>query len=503
MRSIPIVLLAASLLSGPAGATPVAAARVSLEPGQRAYGQIRFEPCSLQAPGMPVAVEAQCGTLEVAENREDPESRRITLGIGWIPVDGIADPDPVFMLAGGPGQAAKQAYPMVHAAFRDVRRSRHIILVDARGTGDSQPLVCRDSEGRANLTEGTSEDLDTARDFARRCAETLGREADLRFYSTGEHIDDLDEVRRALGVARINLVGISYGTRVAQQYAKRYPEATRSVVLDSVVPNSLVLGADHAANLQQALDTHFERCREDAGCSANIGNPRELLDQVSQTLREGDIAPVSYRDARSGEWKEATPEFGHLAILLRMYAYSPETATTLPYLLEQAAGGRYAAMLAQAEAITGSLTEQIYHGMQLSVSCTEDADELRADPAQDASVLGNQLVEFTQAQCAVWPRGSRDPVFREPLTGDLPVLLLSGEFDPVTPPRYGDEVAESLDRARHLVLPGQGHSVLGLGCAPKLLAQFIEKADPAALDAACLERLKPLPPFAGPYGWEP
>jgi pimeloyl-ACP methyl ester carboxylesterase len=503
MRS-PAILIATTLLwAGFANATPATGHAAKSDPGQRSFGDIVFEPCSLQAPGMPIAVEAQCGRLEVPENRDDPDSRRISLGIGWIPVDGAAEPDPVVLIAGGPGQAAKQAYPMLHAAFRDVRRARHVILVDARGTGDSQPLVCRDSEGRANLTEGDSEDVDTARRFARGCAETLGRDADLRYYSTGEHIDDLEAVRRALGVAQFNLIGVSYGTRVAQQFAMRYPASTRSVVLDSVVPNSLVLGAEHSANLEAALNTQFARCRDDAGCSSRIGNPRALLDQVATTLRGDGLAPVRFREAQSGEWREETPQFGHLAILLRMYSYSPETATLLPYLLHEAAEGRYEAMLAQAEALTGNLTEQIYHGMQLSVSCTEDADELRADPAQTGGVMGNALVEFTQAQCEVWPRGVRDPAFREPLTGDLPVLLLSGEYDPVTPPRYADEVASHLSNARHLILPGQGHSVVGLGCAPKLFAQFLEKTDAKTLDAECLQRLKPLPPFAGPYGWEP
>lgn len=476
---------------------------MSLEPGQRAFGQIRFEPCSLQAPGMPVSVEAQCGSLEVPENRDDPGSRRISLGIAWIPVDEGAEPDPVVLLAGGPGQAAKQAYPMVHGAFRDARRARHVILVDARGTGDSQPLVCRDADGMAAITEGDEDSPEQARNFARRCADTLGRDADLRFYSTSEHIDDLEAVRKALGVPQFNLVGVSYGTRVAQQFAKRYPGSTRSIVLDSVVPNSLVLGSDHSANLQAALNQQFARCRDDAACAENLGDPRALLDRVAETLRGGDLPPVRFRAARSGEWQEEVPTFGHLAILLRMYAYSPETATVLPFLLHEAANGRYEAMLAQAESLGANLTEQIYHGMQLSVSCTEDADELRADPSQEGSVIGNQLVEFTRAQCEVWPKGVRDPAFREPLDGDVPVLLLSGELDPVTPPSYADEVASHLSKARHLVLPGQGHSVVGLGCAPKLFAQFLEKLDPSGLDAECLQRLKPLPPFAGPYGWEP
>jgi len=263
------------------------------------------------------------------------------------------------------------------------------------------------------------------------------------------------------------------------------------------------LGLTSELTMPNALNTQFARCRDDVGCAEKIGDPSALLDRVGQQLRAGELAPVRFRDARSGEWKEEVPRFGHLALLLRMYAYSPETATLLPWLLHEAAEGRYEALLAQAENLSSSLTGQIYHGMQLSVMCTEDADELRADPADESSVLGTEMIRFSEAQCAAWPRGTRAESFRTPLAGDLPVLLLSGELDPVTPPRYGDEVVKTLPKGRHLVLPGQGHSVVGLGCMPKLFAQFVEAADASKLDATCLERLKPLPPFAGPYGWEP
>ena len=137
------------------------------------------------------------------------------------------------------------------------------------------------------------------------------------------------------------------------------------------------------------------------------------------------------------------------------------------------------------------------------MSCTEDADELHPDPSDADTVLGGEFVAYIKAQCAIWPRGQRPADFREPARGDVPVLLLSGELDPVTPPRYGDEVAQHLDHARHLVLRGQGHNVIGVGCTPKLVARFIESTDPDALDAQCLERLATLPPFTGHYGWEP
>ena len=214
------------------------------------------------------------------------------------------------------------------------------------------------------------------------------------------------------------------------------------------------------------------------------------------------LAPVRYRDPTSGDWREEAPTYGHLAVLLRMYAYQPQAASILPWIVHEAAEGRYESLLAQSRMVYGEVSEAMMHGMELSVICTEDP-EIAVDPKDADTVIGNEFVAFQQAQCAVWPKGKRAADFRKPLAGDVPLLAMSGEYDPVTPPRYGDEVVKTLPKGRHLVLPGQGHSVLTTGCMPKLYAQFVETADAKALDAECLKRLKASPPFAGYYGWEP
>lgn len=466
------------------------------------YGGLRFEPCSLAGSGN-TTVRAQCSSLAVPENPDDPEGRQIELAIALVAADGMAQPDPVYMIAGGPGQSALETYPMLHAAFADVRRSRHVILVDARGTGGSNPLHCPLDEDDPVLAL-TGEEAEAATlEFTRRCRAQLEQVADLRFYTTGEHVRDLDAVRQALGVDRINLVGVSYGTRVAQQYAATYPDHIRALVLDSVAPNSLVLGQEHARNLEDALETHFARCREDRACVANLGDPREQLGLVRERLQAGGIGPVRYRDPVDGQWREDVPRFGHLAGLLRMYPYQPTMASMLPLLLHEAAQGRYESLLAQARMTYRNLGDSIAMGMSLSVTCSEDAPDFDTRAGDDGTVLGDTFLAMMDEQCGLWPRGSRAEGFRAPLEGDVPVLAISGEFDPVTPPRYGDEVVGHLPNGRHLVLPGQGHSVLSLGCMPKLFAQFIESTDAAALDASCLERLRPTPPFAGYYGWEP
>ncbi|WP_133000104.1 alpha/beta fold hydrolase [Luteimonas arsenica] len=488
-------------------AAPLAVALAACAPtgsapggGQR-FGSIDFESCALSTVGAP-AVEAQCASFEVPEDHDRPDGRRIALSIAIVPSSGLAAPDPVVMIAGGPGQAALESYPQVAQAFEDVLRRRDVVLVDARGTGGSHPLRCEDEEG-GNAFGVDDMSPDAMRAFAARCRDALSADSDLRRYATTDHVRDLEAVRKALGAPQLNLVGISYGTRVAQQYARTFPESTRSVVIDGVVPNSMVLGQEHARNLEQALDVQFERCRAEPSCIDNLGDPTRQLATVRTALEGGDLAPVQYRDPTNGEWLEDQPTFGHLAVLLRMFSYQPAAAATLPLLLHEAAEGRYAPLMAQSRMLVGSIGGQMAHGMQLSVMCTEDAAEMAVDPGDDGSVLGNDMVAVFKAQCAEWPTAARPEGFREPLSGDLPVLAISGEFDPVTPPRYGDEVVAHLPRGRHLVAPGQGHNVIGAGCMPKLFAQFIENADADGLDAACLERLAPTPPFAGNYGWEP
>ena len=467
----------------------------------RTLGALTFEPCSLSPDGLALTVAAQCTKLAVAEDRSKPDGRTIELAIAWIPNDD-AEPaaDPVFFLAGGPGQAALESYPLLHAAFAEVRRRRHIVLVDQRGTGGSNRLACKDERGDNAFAGDDPLDVAASVEFVRRCAAELGDA--VRHYTTTDAVEDLEAVRAAIGADEIDLVGVSYGTRVAQQYAKRHPEHTRAIVLDGVVPNTLVLGAEHAMNLEAALDAHFARCAKAPACAERFGSPRANLDAL---LAEARSAPrtVAYRDPQSNAPREDRFDAATLASVVRLYAYQPTTAALLPLSLHEAAQGRPESLLAQARMLTSLVGESIMHGMQLSVICAEDAPELAARAEDADTTLGTVLVEHLLAQCEAWPRGRRADDFREPLTGEVPVLLLSGELDPVTPPRYGEEVAKSLANARHLVLAGQGHNVLGQGCAPKLVARFLEQKGAATLDVACLEDLGDTPPFAGYYGWEP
>ena len=464
----------------------------------RMLGSIAFKPCTLAPEFGAGSVEAQCGTLSVAENPAKPDGRKIALNIAWLPSDDNAEvaPDPVFMLAGGPGQSATETYPQIAAAFRQVNKHRNVILVDQRGTGKSNPLVCKDVD--ADMAESA----DAARLYAEQCRDKLEKKADLRFYTTTDAIRDLDAVRKSIGANKINLVGISYGTRVAQQYAMRYPGSTRSIVLDSVAPNSLILGNEFAVNLQQALNLQFDQCEKMPACVKALGHPRAQLDTLMATLRK-DPPLVTYRDAGTGESKQERLQPDAVAGLMRMYAYVPLASSLLPLELSEASHGRYDGLMALSKMLGNSVGDTMAMGMQLSVVCSEDAFGFRPDPAAEGTLLGNQFSQFMGAQCAIWPKGTLPADFHQPLTSKVPALVLEGEMDPVTPPRYGEEVVKTLPNARLLVLRGQGHNVIGAGCMPKLFAEFIDTTDAKALDAKCLDTLTYVPPFTSFNGWEP
>jgi pimeloyl-ACP methyl ester carboxylesterase len=466
----------------------------------RMLGKFAFKGCSLSSAMSRDSIDAQCATFAVPEDRGQPNGRKIALNIAWLPAtsDGEQAPDPVFLLAGGPGQAAVEAYPVLDSVFKEVRKHRDVILVDQRGTGKSNLLACKMDEA----DDATTPDLAAAQAAAAKCVTALSTKADLRHYTTSDAIADLDAVREAIGAAQINLVGVSYGTRVAQQYAMHHPKTTRSIVLDSVVPNTLQLGNIFARNLDDALALQFALCSKAPSCKGKLGDPRTELTQLLTKLRAAPVE-VTYRDATTGEQAQATLNADAVAGLVRMYAYMPIAGSLLPKLIHEANNGHYADLVALAKMMGGDLKDTMAMGMQFSVICSEDNQGMIARTEDANTVLGNGMAESMASMCKVWPKGDVPADFHTPLATNVPALVLEGEFDPVTPPRYGKDVVKTLPNGRLFILRGQGHNVIGAGCMPKLFTQFIEKADAKALDGACLDKLNYVPPFTSFNGWEP
>ena len=468
------------------------------------WGSVDWTPCTIgggsHATGPSVA--AVCASFEVPENHADATGRRISLHMAVVrSLARDPEPDPVVFLDGGPGGAATRDYAAMEAAFEPLRKHRHILLIDQRGTGLSHPLRCEPDVADAHLREDlpVQGQRESGLQQLHQCALRLQAQADPRYYTTTDAIQDLEAVRIALGAPRFNLVGVSYGTRVAQQYARRYPSAVRTLALDGAVPNALVLLSEHARNLEDAVQARFATCRATPACVQHYGDPWVTLKQVQARLHARPV-DVDIRDAQSFAPQRHRLGEVQLAALVRFYAYAPAPSALLPYVVAQAAGGQYGPLLSQSRFVSDDLQEQVAGGMEASVFCAEDADLLQVQPRDEGTLLGSRFVADAIAVCGVWPHAGRPAEFHQPLHSDVPALVFTGEFDPVTPPRYGREVVQGLSRGRMLELKGQGHAVASVGCMPQVLERFVRHANALALDATCLDALGDMPAFLDANG---
>jgi len=480
----------------PAAAPAVAAKAVPpAKPQTWTLGSLTLTACNLAQPNSGLSTAAWCTDFPVPENRADPHSRTIKLKLAVLRSSAqVASRDMLAFLVGGPGQAATDSASQIAAMLQPLMAHRDVLLLDQRGTGGSNALTCKGSADTTKLDDDSTFDAARMHSDAADCLKQLSDRADPRYYTTTIAAQDLEDVRKAIGSPQFDLIGVSYGTRMAQQYLMHYPDAVRSVVLDSVVPNSLALGEDFARNLDDALKAQFARCTAEPACKKQFGDPDQTLYQLRDALR-ANPHEVSFRDPQSYRTVKRVLNENSLASVVRMFAYTPATAALLPLSIDAAAHGDVGPLLGQAKILSSDLSELMGSGMQYSVICSEDADLLTPRPQDADTILGTHMIDAFGAVCSAWPKGTRPADFHQPLKTDKPVLLLAGQYDPVTPPRYADEVAKGLPNARVLLFKGQAHSVMSVGCAPQLVQHFIEKLDPKTLDASCLDRLQPTPIF--------
>ncbi|MBL0162188.1 MAG: alpha/beta fold hydrolase [Xanthomonadales bacterium] len=456
------------------------------------FGTLDFSACELKREHSAATTKAWCSPFQVAENRADPNSRKLDLKFALIASTQAADDDFIVYLAGGPGQSAIDTWPQMADPLGPARKHRHVLLLDQRGTGASNPLTCKRDDGQDE--DSLPFDLERTAASTQSCIDEVSKIADPRFYTTTDAVEDLEALRQALGAPKLDLVGVSYGTRLAQQYLKRHPEGVRSIVLDSVAPNELALGGEFARNLDDALKAQFANCAKQAACAKAFPDPYASLVTLRKTLTDTP-RKISHADPVSFEQKTETLNGDSMVGLVRMFAYAPETAALLPHTIEQSLAGNDVPLLGQIGILEQGVEALVGSGLQLSVICSEDADRLTSGEADADTLLGKRMVEVLKAQCEIWPRGQRPTDFNEPVKGDTPILVLEGELDPVTPPRYGEQVMQHLDNAKLIVAKGQGHNIIGRGCMPKLVSQFMDTLAPKTLDVGCADALGPIPYF--------
>lgn len=478
----PIIILLLALLASCSPQNLIAAPESS----------ITLEDCTLTSPAGS-QFDARCGTLTVLEDRSNPSGRQIELHVAVYPaITRDPEPDPLFLLAGGPGQSAIETFPALLGLLFTIHEDRDIVLVDQRGTGRSNPLRCLDPEDETL-------DEDEALEKLQSCPDSL--DADPRFYSTEIAMTDLDEVRSALGYETINIYGASYGTRAALTYLRMFPERVRTVTLDAVVDPDFIMFMDAAIDGQLALDRFFARCESDEACNSTFPNLRKEFSNLLDRL-EKDPAEISMPHPLTNKPFELTVTREVVTNMVFNSLYAPEIAATLPLSIHAAyVDENYVPLISQALLVNAGL----YDGMFYAVTCTEDAPLISAADAakrSEQSVFADRTVDFVEV-CSRWQKGEVSPQFREPVVADAPVLILSGEADPITPPWHAEKVAEHLTNHVHLVFSDMGHGNLSNRCSSNLFENFIESASVDGLDTSCVEKVQPPPFFVGFSGPRP
>lgn len=480
----PLAALATLLMA--LAATPAGAAELALSP------------CRL--PGL--RHELLCGRLARPLDPARPDGPSIDIHVAVLPATARGKrPDPVVLLAGGPGQSAIALAGQVQPLFSRLGHRRDLVFVDQRGTGRSAPLDCPGEEALP-----LAERLDPARAIARlaECRRRLEAlpHGDLRQYTTPIAMADLEAVRAGLGAPQLNLVGASYGTRAALEYLRQFPQRVRRVLLDGVAPADMVLPASMAVDVQAAFDALLADCERMSDCRAR--HPR--LGERWQAWLAALPVTVAAADPTDGRPVSVPLTRDSVAGAVRGPLYAPALAAALPYAIDEALAGRGTPLLGLAASLGGGARRlKIAEGMHFSVVCAEDWPRMpdAAAPASSASDFGTAYAAPYAALCPGWPRGSVPEDYVRIAPSPAAVLALSGTLDPATPPRHGARVVAALGaKARHVIVPNAGHGVLAsVACARDVLQRFIEAEDDTAalaVDTRCMQGLPRPPAFEPP-----
>jgi pimeloyl-ACP methyl ester carboxylesterase len=420
---------------------------------------------------------ARCGVVEVPESREG--GRTIALNVVVIPAaTGSPHEAPIFHLEGGPGLAGTGAAPFY--AESPYHRSHDVVLFDMRGTGASHPLRCPALERRSSLEDMYPEAEVSA------CVRELEGQADLTAYTTERAADDVDQVRQALGYETIDLWAVSYGTRLAQEYLRRFGGHVARSVLVGFVPVDYRPPLFHATNAQRVLDLVFHKCQTDAACSARYPRLRADWETLRDALKRGVVVRrgTEQSSLREGPFLEA----------VRTMMGTAAGQRRLPALIHAAAAGDFAPFLERLPKDSAQFAEGLY----LAISCSEGAARIQLEDVErytTGTFLGDYRVRQERQACALWPLASPSAASFEPLTSAAPVMVLSGEMDHVAAPDWGQRFCAALPSCRFVSVPDMGHGPFDLdvwtggACFDQVAASFLD--DPATVDLSCLKAMHP------------
>ena len=441
---------------------PGAAAKSTLQP--RTVGSIAFEPCLDNG-------DALCGKYEVYENRALQNGRKIALNIMLLPSLAPRPPaDPWFAIAGGPGQSAVQAYPVLELTAK-IRQQRDVVLVDQRGTGGSNPLPCqlRDS----NDPQAVFADLFPL-EKVRACRAELEKKADLTQYTTTIAVEDLDDVRRAMGYDKLNLFGDSYGSRLALVYLRRHPEHVRTVTLQAIAPPDYKLFVGFPKTTRASIEGVLRLCASDDACHKALPDLEKEFKAVSARLAK---APAE------ANLNGQTITISDSAFIngTRSMLYIPELLSRLPLLVHRAYGGDWTPFVRASLFARRGLDRTVLRGMQFSVVCAEDVPGLETK-------TDDPRFRMMQEACHEWPHGAVPTDFHAPIRSSVPALLISGALDPVTPPEASKRLPGDLRNSRSIVVKEGTHTTAS-PCIDGLIVDFVNRGSAADLDVSCVSQI--------------
>jgi pimeloyl-ACP methyl ester carboxylesterase len=447
-------------------------------------GRVTFE--SFEQDGKPK--ETVRGQIEVFEDNIKNQGKKIKLNIEVVPAKATTyKAEPMFIIMGGPGQAATDLISFFSEIFKPLNEKSDLVFVDQRGTGKSNPLQL---SGEYNTLADYFKDDFANKETIAKSFDSLSKTNNLNCYGTLNAIIDLDKVREIMGYKKINIYGTSYGTRVSIAYINKYPNRVKTATLKGLVPHDFVIPTNFAEDAQRSLDIMISDCKANPACNSAYPTLQSEFETFFNSQFPLSI-DILNPETQNKETLTLTKDI--VALNMRVLLMSPSTTKNIPFLITQFNRGNYEPLTDILLTIKKSYLKGVYDGMTLCVICNEDYPLLtKMEKTSVAETfLGDYWIFRVNNSCEVWnsPKKAlqKDNIKKQ----STPVLIISGNRDGATPPKYGDEVLKYFPNGRHIVVNSGSHSFDGMrNCVDKIICNFVVTGQNKSLKTDCVDLIK-------------
>lgn len=443
-----------------------------------------------------------CGNYSVFENHQTKQGRKISLYLIVIPaINSSTKKNPIFYFDGGPGVGTTKNINWLSAKNNPYRQNHDVVLVDIRGTGGSNPLHCYALQYQKGLAEEFDENHPSNKNQrakeVKACYDSLSKKADLAQYTTTNIVHDMEEVRQWLGYQKVHLFGLSYGGRLAMEYMRRFPSSIETVVLHSPLSTNDRVPLNHAKYTQATLDKLINDCAEDSLCKTTYPNLKEEFNELMSAGRKANFK-TSYTFANNTT-KQLSIPWDVFQTKLRTWMYEPRYLRQIPYIVHEAYTGNWKPFLSTYSE-KGNYSTFYAEGLYLCITCSEDVPFIKkreAEPLSKKTFMGAYRIQQLQAACANWSSGIIPKDFLQPVRSAIPTLILSGEWDPVTPVSMAKGIVRYLPNSQWIILPQMSHLFDGLSneeCFDNIIVAYINDSGKSRVNSSCITTMTP-PPY--------